>query len=123
MLELFHDLGDLDSLFETANALAGQGFAWIEKVLWGKDFRDVRKDPRFEELVRRRGMLDYWREHGWPDECSAAGDGIRCDYSEHEPRRGGDNEPSYAADLSATLVPRSWPALVHSSPGPLERRF
>ncbi len=79
VLRLYHRLDDLDGLFALANAMADQAFASNEDVFWGSEFRDVRQDPRFEELVRKLRMLDLWREYGWPDECSAAGDGLRCD--------------------------------------------
>ncbi|MFN0007959.1 MAG: hypothetical protein ACKVXR_08625 [Planctomycetota bacterium] len=79
VVDLYRLLGDLDGFFELANALTEHGYGTVDLALWGPDCRDVRRDPRFERFVRKRGLLDFWREHGWPDECSAAGDGLKCD--------------------------------------------
>ena len=34
----------------------------------------MRKDPRFGELAERIGMLDYWKQYGFPDGCRAGKD-------------------------------------------------
>jgi hypothetical protein len=34
---------------------------------WTREFREFRKDPRFQDLIRRTRLLDYWRCHGPPD--------------------------------------------------------
>jgi len=39
-----------------------------------------RADPRFQQLVRDAGLLDYWRAAGWPDLCRPKGDGVECDW-------------------------------------------
>jgi len=36
-------------------------------------------DPQFAELVTELGLLDYWREYGWPDTCQPAGDSLSCE--------------------------------------------
>ncbi len=43
------------------------------------NFARFRADPRFEQLVRDAGLLDYWRAVAWPDLCRPEGDGIECD--------------------------------------------
>ena len=43
------------------------------------NFTRFRADPRFEELVRDAGLLEYWRAVAWPDLCRPKGDGIECD--------------------------------------------
>jgi hypothetical protein len=43
------------------------------------DMAQFRADPRFQQLVRDSGLLDYWRSVGWPDLCRPAGDGVVCD--------------------------------------------
>ncbi len=42
-------------------------------------FVRFRADPRFQQLVRDAGLLDYWRAVAWPDLCRPKGDGIECD--------------------------------------------
>jgi TolB-like protein/tetratricopeptide (TPR) repeat protein len=43
------------------------------------NFSRFRADPRFEQLVRDIGLLDYWRTVAWPDLCRPDGDGVECD--------------------------------------------
>jgi hypothetical protein len=43
------------------------------------NFTRFRADPRFQQLVRDVGLLDYWRAVAWPDLCRPLGDGVTCD--------------------------------------------
>ena len=43
------------------------------------NFTRFRADPRFQQLVRDVGLLDYWRAVAWPDLCRPRGDGVTCD--------------------------------------------
>jgi tetratricopeptide (TPR) repeat protein len=47
-------------------------------IFWQDDLAAFRQDPRFAELVTEQGLVDYWREHGWPDACQPAGDSLIC---------------------------------------------
>ena len=43
--------------------------------IWLPVMQDVRKLPRFKKLVLDTGLIDYWKEFGWPDfYCRPAGD-------------------------------------------------
>jgi len=42
--------------------------------LWYPTMREVRQLPRFKEYVREIGLVDYWKEYGWPDLCRPVGD-------------------------------------------------
>jgi tetratricopeptide (TPR) repeat protein len=48
-------------------------------VFWWYDLAAFRQDPRFAELATEQGLVDYWREHGWPDACKPAGDSVICE--------------------------------------------
>ena len=48
-------------------------------VVWQPDMATFRQDPRFAGLVTELGLLDYWRENGWPDACQPAGDSFVCE--------------------------------------------
>ncbi len=47
--------------------------------VWSITGASVRRDPRFVEFVRSIGLLDFWRENGWPDRCRPVGDAVHCD--------------------------------------------
>lgn len=48
-------------------------------VLWDKEFAFLRRDPAFQDYLRRNGILDYWRKHGFPEQCRPQGEGAACD--------------------------------------------
>ena len=48
-------------------------------VFWLNDLAAFRQDPRFTDLMTELGLVDYWREHGWPDACQPAGDSVICE--------------------------------------------
>ena len=41
---------------------------------WTPLFHEVRQLPRFKEFVRECGLVDYWKQNGWPDLCHPVGD-------------------------------------------------
>jgi hypothetical protein len=45
---------------------------------WFPTAADFRKDPRFAELMRTVGLLDFWQQNGWPDLCQPSGNSLRC---------------------------------------------
>jgi hypothetical protein len=48
--------------------------------LWGSIGAEARNTERFKALMRRAGLVDYWRERGWPDLCRSVGaDDFVCD--------------------------------------------
>jgi len=47
---------------------------------WTPLMKEVRQLPRFKEFVREIGLVDYWKEYGWPDLCRPVGDDdFACD--------------------------------------------
>jgi hypothetical protein len=49
-------------------------------VLWQPESAPLRKTERFKKFVRDAGLVDYWRERGWPDLCRPMGtDDFICD--------------------------------------------
>ncbi|MFC1839221.1 adenylate/guanylate cyclase domain-containing protein [Thermodesulfobacteriota bacterium] len=50
--------------------------------IWLPVFREVRQLPQFKEYVKGIGLLEYWKEFGWPDSniCHPVGDDdFECD--------------------------------------------
>lgn len=39
--------------------------------VWSERFRPLRSTPAFREWMERWGVVDYWREFGWPDDCAS----------------------------------------------------
>jgi tetratricopeptide (TPR) repeat protein len=48
-------------------------------LLWSRPLAWLRRDPAFQDFLRDNGILDYWREHGFPPQCRPAGAGAHCD--------------------------------------------
>jgi TolB-like protein/tetratricopeptide (TPR) repeat protein len=47
--------------------------------VWHPAYSAVRKTERFKALIRKTGLVDYWRAKGWPDFChSTTGDDFVC---------------------------------------------
>jgi len=43
----------------------------LDPAIWFESFREQRKSPEFFEMMERAGMVEYWREFGWPDDCAS----------------------------------------------------
>ena len=70
----YTQLGALDQAYAVANesldyfARSGIiGTAW--GILWGRELLPFRQDPRFQALVRRMNLPEYWDRFGPPDNC------------------------------------------------------
>lgn len=47
--------------------------------LWYPVMEEVRQLPAFKELVTEVNLVEYWRTHGWPDQCRPMGsDEFEC---------------------------------------------
>jgi TolB-like protein/Tfp pilus assembly protein PilF len=47
---------------------------WDLTLAWAPDGEAFRRDRRFAELAARIGVLDYWKQYGYPDGCRAGDD-------------------------------------------------
>ena len=50
-------------------------------TMWLPEAAAMRRLPGFAELADRLGLLDYWKQYGWPDDCRPAADGIQCGFA------------------------------------------
>ena len=41
--------------------------------IWLPDFTHFRQSDEFKQWAAELGMVDYWREHGFPPPCEAVG--------------------------------------------------
>jgi hypothetical protein len=46
---------------------------------WYAPYRAFRGTAEFRRFVREAGLLEYWRESGWPDLCHPASEDVVCD--------------------------------------------
>jgi TolB-like protein len=54
--------------------------AGLVGINWfGANYTPVRKTERFKGLMREVGLVDYWKDRGWPDMCHpTTGDDFEC---------------------------------------------
>jgi adenylate cyclase len=65
----------LKSFEDTFNSSPEQIYA-----IWRPVYRDMRKLPRFKQFARDVGLVDYWKQYGWPDLCRPVGENdFECD--------------------------------------------
>ena len=38
-------------------------------LLWHPYYASLRKTERYEDFMRKRGVVEYWRNRGWPELC------------------------------------------------------
>ena len=59
---------------------AGMANGGALRMVWHSLNAPVRKTERFKALMRKAGLVDYWRARGWPDLCHpVGGDDFACD--------------------------------------------
>jgi TolB-like protein len=81
---LFSTIDGLDRAYDLANQLLDSGgqFGTINAgllfSLWTPESRQFRTDPRFQNLVRRLGLMDYWKQYGPPQDCQIQGGKLVC---------------------------------------------
>ena len=85
LIQPYLQLGQVDLVFRILDeSLDDDRLAWINQWsvmhLWTPEAGGMRKDPRFPALVERLGLVDYWKQYGYPDGCvaSAGGRSIVC---------------------------------------------
>jgi hypothetical protein len=47
---------------------------WDFKHVWAPEGKPMRTDPRFAGLAAHVGLIDYWKQYGYPDGCRAGTD-------------------------------------------------
>jgi TolB-like protein len=74
-------LGELNAAYDLANqcldeAPAGQVSG--EACPWQPEWRNFRKDPRFQAYIARRGAIAYYEKYGPPDDCELKDGKLTC---------------------------------------------
>jgi adenylate cyclase len=65
--------GDPDFAMEAMEKGAKINALGLFKI-WYPVMKEIRQLPRFKEFVRDIGLVDYWKEYGWPELCRPVGE-------------------------------------------------
>ena len=70
-----------DGMLEAMEFITDEGYTPAGYTQFDYPFMtEVRADPRYKALVQRIGLVDYWRQRGWPKYCQPIGDDdFECD--------------------------------------------
>jgi hypothetical protein len=73
-------VGAPDSALDRYEHEIGSGdFGTYTRYLWHRSYAPVRKTEPFKTLMRKAGLVDYWKARGWPDACHPTkGDDFEC---------------------------------------------
>ena len=71
--------GRLDDAYRVVSTDLEEFFYNAGYFIWRDDMAAFRHDERFANLVTEWGLLDYWRDYGWPDACQPAGESLSCE--------------------------------------------
>ncbi len=76
LLMPYMQLGQNDLVFQILNESLDRDRAawshdWDIMHAWTVEAGPIRKDPRFARIVERVGLVDYWKQYGYPDHCRA----------------------------------------------------
>ena len=76
LLMPYIQLGQNDIAFQIIEgSLERDRIAWLHdwnvSQTWSPEAAGFRKDPRFSQLAERIGLVDYWKQYGYPDRCHA----------------------------------------------------
>jgi adenylate cyclase len=76
LLMPYIQLGQNDIAFQIVeDSLARDRMAWLRDWslmnAWSPEAEGFRRDPRFSGVAERIGLVDYWKQYGYPDHCRA----------------------------------------------------
>ena len=80
LVDVYSSLGDVDLAYQVMfETLDKDHLAWIHdwemSDLWSPDSAAMRRSPKLGELAERIGVIDYWKQYGFPDQCRPGQDG------------------------------------------------
>ena len=70
---------DFRKVIEALEDVQKTGSSSYSLLLWNPEYAALRRDPAFQDFLRRTHIIDYWRSNGWPAQCRPEGGGARCD--------------------------------------------
>jgi hypothetical protein len=79
LMRVLHPEPDAAALIEDLDEVRKRSYSTWDLLLWTKSLAYLRRDPAFEDYLRRNGILAYWKRHGFPRQCRPRGDGAVCE--------------------------------------------
>lgn len=70
---------DFRKVIEALEDVQRTGSSSYSLLLWNPEYVALRRDPAFQDFLRRTHIVDYWRSNGWPAQCHAEGERAVCD--------------------------------------------
>ena len=74
LLSPYLQLGQTDLAYQVIDeALERDRKSWLHNLgmsdAWLAETAAFRKDARFGKFAQRVGLVDYWKQYGYPDQC------------------------------------------------------
>lgn len=70
------DLGDIDTAYGLIDRVPQFGLNL--SLFWSAQFRPFRRDPRFQTVVQRINLTEFWKQYGPPDDCELRDRALSC---------------------------------------------
>ena len=51
------------------------------ETIWMPEGAALRRLPGFPDLMKKVGLVDYWKQYGWPDDCRPVGESFQCGFT------------------------------------------
>jgi len=77
-LRLLQPDPDLPNIIDALETVLKTGSSSYNLLLWNPESAALRRDPAFQDFLRRTHIIDYWRSKGWPAQCHAEGERAVC---------------------------------------------
>lgn len=71
-------LDETERAIDVALALVKDRPSFNTEILFIEEAREIRRHPRFAELIRAVGLHRYWDNFGWPEMCARQEERIAC---------------------------------------------
>jgi TolB-like protein len=63
-----------------ARSRGGDGIGSVLRAdWWMPEAAATRRDPRYAAIMHDIGLVEFWREFGWPDTCKPVESGVQCE--------------------------------------------
>jgi TolB-like protein/DNA-binding winged helix-turn-helix (wHTH) protein len=78
-LRLLQPDPDFPKILAALEGVMQTGSSSYNLLLWNPESAALRRDPAFQDFLRRTHIIDYWRSNGWPAQCHAEGERAICE--------------------------------------------